>query len=253
MDAEDVRLAATPRFDQWIPDEVDCYPLFVISLPPEVPTKTTGPMMRNSAFENERATRGARRLKELKNSEHATNLFRLNNNIVLTRPPMRGRYGRRMIEWPTITAAVSGALAGDKDAGRSDLLACWEATAEADHAKRCVIAHYLADLQPSLTDEVSWDERALAAHPHVVDDDLAPLGITSARGLAPSLHLNLGDGYLRQGRIADAQAQLDAGLAAVVALGDDGYATMVRNGLGALKGRVEAARTVEGEAAVRPR
>ena len=27
------------------------------------------------------------------------------------------------------------------------------------------------------------------------EDDLRPIGIDSARGFAPSLHLNLGDGY----------------------------------------------------------
>ena len=41
----------------------------------------------------------------------------------------------------------------------------------------------------------SWDERALAAYELVREDDLRPIGIDSARGFAPSLHLNLGDGY----------------------------------------------------------
>lgn len=166
--------------------------------------------------------------------------------------PVR-RYGRLMTEWPTITAAIGTALGGEKDAGRRDLLACWDQTAETDHAKRCVLAHYLADLQENLTDEVTWDERALAAHPHLVDDDLASLGIASARGLVPSLHLNLGDGYLRQGRIADAQAQLDAGVAATDALSDDGYGGLIRRGLVALKGRIEAARAGEAQAGLRPR
>ena len=105
---------------------------------------------------------------------------------------------------------------------------------ERDHAQRCVIAHYLADLQPDLSDDVAWDERALAAHPHVTDDALAPIGIPHARGLAPSLHLNLGDGYLRQGRIEEAAAQLSAGRAAEDALVDDGYGTLIRNGLAGL-------------------
>ena len=55
---------------------------------------------------------------------------------------------------------------------------------------------------------------ALSEHAHVADEDLAPLGIQSAAGLAPSLHLNLGDGYLRQGRVDAAGVQLAAGLEA---------------------------------------
>ncbi len=143
-----------------------------------------------------------------------------------------------MTEWLQVTAAIGVALGGDKNNGRRELTACWEGSASKDHAKRCVIAHYLADLQDDLAEEVAWDERALASYANVADDDLEPIGIPSARGLTPSLHLNLGDGYLRQGRTADAQAQLDAGLSAQDALGDDGYGALIRNGLAGLRGRL---------------
>ena len=59
--------------------------------------------------------------------------------------------------------------------------------------------------------------------------------------MAPSLHLNLADGYLRQGRVEEAARQLDAGLAAVDALGDDGYGAMVRGGLERLAERLAQA------------
>lgn len=114
-------------------------------------------------------------------------------------------------------------------------------TREADHAQRCVIAHYLADLEPDLEAEVLWDELALADYAHVSDGDLAPVGIAAVRGMAPSLHLNLGDGYLRQGRLAEARAQLVAGRAHQDALGADGYGALIRNGLTALSARIEAA------------
>ena len=94
-----------------------------------------------------------------------------------------------------------------------------------------MLAHYLADREPELADEVAWDEVALREHALVADDALAAIGIPSARAMAPSLHLNLGDGYLRQGRVEEARVQLEAGLAAVDALGDDGYGAMVRDGL----------------------
>ncbi len=146
-----------------------------------------------------------------------------------------------MTRWADITAAVAVALSGERDDGRRRLHECWQAIADTDHAQRCVVAHYLADLEADLPDEVQWDERALSAYQHVADTDLAPIGIPSARGLAPSLHLNLGDGYLRQGRVHQARAQLDAGVAAAHALGEDGYAAMIRKGLDGLERRVTAA------------
>lgn len=147
-----------------------------------------------------------------------------------------------MTTWSSITAAIGTALSGDTAVGLTDLTACWEATRPDDHAQRCVLAHYLADLQPELDAEVAWDERALGAYAGVGDDDLVPVGIPDARGLAPSLHLNLGDGYLRQGRVDEAELQLGLGLAAEPTLADDGYGAMVRGGLLSLSERIAEAR-----------
>lgn len=135
-------------------------------------------------------------------------------------------------------SAVALALAGDKVRGRAALVSCWDGTSGVEHAQRCVIAHYLADLQPSLEDEVAWDEVALSEHAHVTDEDLAPLGIQSAGGLAASLHLNLGDGYLRQGRVGAAGVQLAAGLDACGDLPTDGYGALIRSGLDRLQHRI---------------
>ncbi len=141
-------------------------------------------------------------------------------------------------QWPAVLAAIAAALADRSGKGAAGLRACWERTAPGDHAQRCVLAHYLADAQDTLADEVSWDERALAEFAHVRDADLAPAGIPSAQGLAPSLHLNLGDGYRRQGRPEPARRQLDAGLAAAAALPHDGYGGLVRTGLERLHARL---------------
>ncbi len=143
-----------------------------------------------------------------------------------------------MTQWDDIQAAVGVTLSGDRTQGRHDLHACWVGTAETDHAQRCVLAHYLADLEDDLAAEVAWDEQALTAFTHVHDTDLAPVGIPAAAGLAPSLHLNLGDGYLRQGHTTQAQDQLAAGLAALSALPDDGYGAMIRRGLTGLQERL---------------
>ncbi|NVC25058.1 hypothetical protein E7Z53_16665 [Kocuria salina] len=72
------------------------------------------------------------------------------------------------------------------------------------------------------------------------DEDLAPVGIASARGMAPSLHLNLGDGYLRRGEVEAARDHLEQGLAAAEALPPEGYGKMIRSGLEGLAQRIEA-------------
>ena len=116
--------------------------------------------------------------------------------------------------------------------------ACWAGTAQTDQAQRCILAHYLADLEDDLAAEVAWDEQALTAFANVHDADLAPVGIPAAAGLAPSLHLNLGDGYLRQCQLTQARDQLAAGPAALSALPDSGYGAMIRRGLTGLQERL---------------
>jgi hypothetical protein len=150
---------------------------------------------------------------------------------------------RPVTDWDDIMNAIGLALGGDRERARGALSECWEATTVGDRAQRCVIAHYLADLQSSLDDEVTWDEAALSEHAHVIDADLAPVGLTSAAALAPSLHLNLGDGYLRQERIDDARTQVAAGMQARSALPTDGYGAHIRAGLERLQARVQEAQT----------
>ncbi len=145
-----------------------------------------------------------------------------------------------MSGWDGVVAAVGQAQQG-VPGGHEALLAQWAATSGDEHAQRCVLAHYLADREPELADEVAWDEVALREHALLADDGLAAIGIPSAGAMAPSLHLNLGDGYLRQGRLEEARVQLDAGLAAAGTLGDDGYGALVRGGLERLAERVASA------------
>ncbi|MXP22034.1 hypothetical protein GIY30_11825 [Gordonia sp. HNM0687] len=143
-----------------------------------------------------------------------------------------------MTTWEAITTAVGIALRGERERGRAELLACWSATGESEAGQRCVIAHYLADLQSDLADEVLWDQRALDAYARIHDAELAPVGIDDARGMAPSLHLNLGDGYLRQGRVALAREHAAAGRTLADRLPDDGYGRLIREGLDRLSARV---------------
>ena len=143
-----------------------------------------------------------------------------------------------MTMWEEIIDAVGAAMGGDKPEGRRRLLTCWESTAPQDHAYRCVLAHYLADTETEVDAEIAWDEAALAAHAGVRDEDLVPLGIPSAKGFAPSLHLNLGDGYLRRGDLDAARRHHAQGLAQTDKLAADGYGAMIRAGLDNLGKRI---------------
>lgn len=145
-----------------------------------------------------------------------------------------------MVTWEQVLEAVGATLGGDREEGGARMRALWDAAGADDHAQRCVLAHYLADLEPEVDDEVAWDERALAAFARVGEGDLAPVGIPSASGMAPSLHLNLGDGYRRQGRADAAREHLEAAEAGSGALGDDGYGAMLRDGIARLRARLDA-------------
>lgn len=143
------------------------------------------------------------------------------------------------IVWTQVTDAVALTQSGEVEAGRAALEECWATTSPDDHAVRCVVAHYLADLQNDLDTEIAWDERALAELPHLRDEDVAGLGITSVAGFAPSLHLNLGDGYLRRGDLDRAREHLTQGRATLRALADDAYGVMIRRGFDRLGARLD--------------
>lgn len=147
-----------------------------------------------------------------------------------------------MLAWDEVLDTVGAAQTADRGVARTRLEALWARTDQA--AQRCVIAHFLADVQDDLEAEVAWDEAAWQAFGGVRDADLEPIGVVAAAGFAPSLHLNLGDGYLRQGRPDDARRELDLGREAVAGLADDGYGAMILRGLDGLEARLGSGPTV---------
>lgn len=98
----------------------------------------------------------------------------------------------------TVLDAVQLALSGDASTAGARLLELWTALAADDYFHRCVIAHYLADLQPDAATELYWDQlalqAALAASPASFEDQIP--GVTRETFL-PSLHLNLASSYER--------------------------------------------------------
>jgi len=132
-----------------------------------------------------------------------------------------------------VGAAVEQGRAGDKAQARAALTRLWGRVGSGgDALHRCSIAHYLADLQDAVADELLWDQRALAAVAGLSDERAQQhLASLQVRGFLPTLHLNLADSYRRVGDRDRAQHQL--GLAGEFADGlpDDAYGSMIRGGI----------------------
>lgn len=141
-----------------------------------------------------------------------------------------------MLDWDEVLGAVGSAQSGDREAARAQLNDLWQRTDQP--AQRCVLAHFLADVQDSLDSEVAWDEEAWLAFGDVRDADLEPIGVPAAAGFAPSLHLNLADGYVRQGRAEAAAREIDLAKGALHTLGDDGYGDLVRRAVRGVEERL---------------
>jgi hypothetical protein len=141
-----------------------------------------------------------------------------------------------------IGAAVERGRAGDKVQAREMLTGLWEQVGSAgDALHRCSIAHYLADLQDAVEDELLWDQRAMAA---VVDlsDERAQRFHDSlqVRGFLPSLHLNLADDYRRMGDRDRAGHHLEVARELTDGLPSDDYGSMLHGAIGQVTKLLEA-------------
>jgi hypothetical protein len=134
-------------------------------------------------------------------------------------------------------------VGGDPAGARAILEGLWVSADAPLH--RCAIAHYLADLQESVDDELRWDELALQAFPDVSDERTREYDDTwRARAFLPTLHLNLADVHRRAGHPERARHHLTEAAAAVDALPGDEYGAMIRDALDKVRAAVEAGSTV---------
>ncbi|MFD4668079.1 hypothetical protein ACFWNN_00010 [Lentzea sp. NPDC058450] len=137
-----------------------------------------------------------------------------------------------------ITATVQRGQAGERDAAREELESMW---AEVEHGggddfHRCVIAHFLADLQADQRDELMWDERALAAVRGVSDERAQRFDQSlQVRGFMPSLYLSLADDHRRLGDATSAREFLENAQATSDALGHDPYGELVKGIMGKVR------------------
>lgn len=144
-----------------------------------------------------------------------------------------------------IGAAVEQGRAGDGAGARDTLTVLWEQVGEhGDALHRCSIAHYLADLQESVVDELAWDERAMAAVTTLSDERVRRFHDSmQVRAFLPSLHLNLADAHRRAGNPAEARPHLAAAVAGLDALPDDEYGSMIRTGVEKVRTAVDSGST----------
>ena len=125
-----------------------------------------------------------------------------------------------------ITAAIGLGHAGDRVAARDELERLWGETDDALH--RCTIAHFVADLQDSVADELMWDERALAVAADLTDERAQQHDASfQVRAFLPSLHLNLADAHRRLGNVPEAHRHLAAADVDIDSLPDDDYGRLI--------------------------
>jgi hypothetical protein len=133
-----------------------------------------------------------------------------------------------------IGQAVQLSHQGGREAARVLFAEIWDDIGgeRGDPLHVCTLAHAMADVQDDVRQELVWDQRALAAADRLTDARLAQAGVTlSVAGLYPSLHLNLSECHRRLGDLDRAREHLRQAQTTIGALGDDGYAQLIRAGL----------------------
>lgn len=132
-----------------------------------------------------------------------------------------------------ITAAIERSQRGEREEARRMFAEIWkELSPDGDPFHRCLLAHYMADLQDDPHEELAWDLRALEAADLVPEERARAYHETlSVKGFYPSLHLNLAEDYRKVGDLVRAREHVARARASAEALGDDGYAQMIRAGI----------------------
>lgn len=116
--------------------------------------------------------------------------------------------------------------------GRRLLLELWDELGPENAYHRSLTAHYLADTEQDLDEELKWDLLALEAAQTFADRPIETTPYAAgAQAFLPSLHLNLADDYRRMGDFERARHHAEEGAVACHVLGLDAYSQTVRAGL----------------------
>jgi hypothetical protein len=144
-----------------------------------------------------------------------------------------------------ISRAIEMLHAGERDQARRDFEAIWLRIKDnAQPLHECTLAHFMADAQDDVADELVWNLRALNAAERATEAEAKVYHESlSISGFLPSLHLNLGDDYLRLGNLEACRQHVDAAIACSSALPDTPYAAMIRGGIARLADRLRSCQT----------
>lgn len=140
-----------------------------------------------------------------------------------------------------IAEAQQQAASGQRAAARAAFAAVWdEVGTDGDPLHVVTLAHYMADVQDDPADELEWDLCALRAVETLTDERAQRHHSSLAvRGFYPSLHLNVANDYAKLDEPAAAREHLVKAEAAAPDLSDDGYGTMIRNGITHLRAQLD--------------
>ncbi|MGW6912475.1 hypothetical protein ACWGB8_01430 [Kitasatospora sp. NPDC054939] len=135
---------------------------------------------------------------------------------------------------------VQAAQAGRTAEARASFELLWQQLGErGDVFHRCVLAHYLADLQDDPRAELEWDRRALAAADSLTAERARTYrDALQVRAFYPSLHLNLASDHLKLGEPEQARDQLDRAVHSLDALPEDAYSAGIRTAVEQLRRRL---------------
>ncbi|MFF1907089.1 hypothetical protein [Kitasatospora sp. NPDC058218] len=135
---------------------------------------------------------------------------------------------------------VEAAQRGRTAQARESFERLWDALGErGDVFHRCVLAHYLADLQEDPRAELEWDRRALeAADSLTAERAQTYASALQVRAFYPSLHLNLASDHLKLGEPERAREQLERAVRSLDALPEDVYSAGIRSAVDELRRRL---------------
>jgi hypothetical protein len=142
-----------------------------------------------------------------------------------------------------IMAAIAVLQGGDRAGGKAKLEAIWSRIEhDPQPFHECTLAHYLADAQDNIADELAWDLRALAAGQRCSDADVqANGGGHEIAAFMPSMHASLADDYLRLGDLTLSREHIAEARRFIDHLPDDGYGQLLRHGIERIAQKLEAA------------
>ena len=141
----------------------------------------------------------------------------------------------RNITLNNIIDTVEKQLSGQKEIAKQEFLDIIN-QGLSDPLHICIVGHYFADLQENKKDELSWDLKSLEALEKLSDERLKEYHSSlSKEEFYPSICLNIADDYFCLNDNGKAEFYIKIADATSANLPENGYRTMIKNGIKRLK------------------